>query len=205
MGHYDLFSAFYDLSVEQHYRSQRAAAADALALRTGLTVLDLPCGTGLSLPHLREGVGDGGAIVGVDASPGMLAKARRRAEREGWTNVHLVESNVDALAAEALGPVGGTVDRLHVFLGLSAFPDADAGFEKAWALLRPGGRCVVVDCYAETLSFQGRMVNWTAKADITRRTWEPLERRAEGYRRVDLPSTKAHGGQLFLASGDKPG
>ena len=43
-----------------------------------------------------------------------------------------------------------------------------------------------------------------ARADIRRQTWTPLERLASNYARRELPSIKQHGGQLFLAAGDKP-
>jgi hypothetical protein len=48
------------------------------------------------------------------------------------------------------------------------------------------------------------MVNLVARADIRRTTWTVLERLAINYSRVELPSQKQHGGQLFLAHGDKP-
>lgn len=38
-------------------------------------VLDLGCGTGLSLPLLREGVGDSGRVYGVELSNEMRARA----------------------------------------------------------------------------------------------------------------------------------
>jgi len=47
------------------------------------------------------------------------------------------------------------------------------------------------------------MVNLIARADIRRRSWEPLERRASAFERHELPSSKKHGGTLFLASGTK--
>lgn len=51
------------------------AARDALGGRTGLTVLDAGCGTGLCAPYLKPVAGK---LVGVDLSGGMLAKARER-------------------------------------------------------------------------------------------------------------------------------
>lgn len=51
------------------------AAKDALGGRSGLTVLDAGCGTGLCAPHLKPLASK---LVGVDLSGGMLAKARER-------------------------------------------------------------------------------------------------------------------------------
>jgi hypothetical protein len=52
---------------------------------------------------------------------------------------------------------------------------------------------------------QGWLVNQLAQADIRRRFWEPLERVAVGFERMDLPYRKQHGGQILLATGVKPG
>ena len=87
----------------------------------------------------------------------------------------------------------------------SEIRQVDEAFGRIWGVLAPGGRCVIVDVYAERPGFQGRMVNLVARADIRRRSWEPLERVAEGFSRVDLPSLPDHGGQLYLATGTKPG
>lgn len=209
MGWYDTFSRFYDKSLEPFYREQREAAGEALALAPGLRVLDLPCGTGLSFPAIAPAIaGEGGALLGVDRSRGMLDKARARVEAAGWDHVHLLAGDVHELDGAAVtGAIGGSpsVDRLHIFLGLTAFPEWEQAFAKLWQLLAPGGRCVIVDVHAAKPSFQGRMVNLVARADIRRKVWEPLEAVAEGYERRELPSQREHGGQLILAVGDKPG
>jgi SAM-dependent methyltransferase len=48
-----------------------------LAVRSGMSVLDVGCGTGRALLLLREAVGAEGRVVGVDATPEMLLEARR--------------------------------------------------------------------------------------------------------------------------------
>lgn len=208
MRWYDVFSGFYDRSLEPLYRQQRQLAAVALAPEPDSLVLDLPCGTGQSFDEIaaRLDPARGGALVGVDLSAGMLRHAARRVAQHGWTNVRLLEHDVHELDLAALANVGAdrAPDRLHIFLGMSAFPDHERAFERLWSLLAPGGRCVVVDVHAEQLDFQGRMVNLVARADIRRHSWAPLERLARDYERRELPSQKQHGGQLFLATGTKP-
>jgi ubiquinone/menaquinone biosynthesis C-methylase UbiE len=207
MGWYDLFSNFYDRSLEPLYRETRRAAAEALELEPGHAVLDLPCGTGQSFAELADRVTPAGVVLGVDFSQGMLDKAQAKIDRAAWAHVHVIQSDVHALDGARLEQTIGRahVDRLHVFLGLTAFPRWEQAFENLWSLLAPGGRCVIVDVHAERPSFQGRMVNLVARADIRRRGWEPLERVADGYERRELPSLREHGGQLFLARGRKPG
>lgn len=200
---YGFLSRFYDASLERLYREARVSAATALAVEPGHVVLDVPCGTGQSLDVLVEAVGAQGRVVGVDLNASMLRKARNRIESHGWPNVEVIEGDASALDAAQLP--AATFDRLHVFLGMSVFADPDHTFEQLWSLLRPGGRCVIVDVFAERLGLQGRLVNLTAGADIRRRSWEPLEARCVGFERHDLPSKWQHGGTLFLARGDKPG
>lgn len=65
----------------------RLRAIDALGLQPGQAVLDVGCGTGLSLGLLREAVGESGRVYGFDQSPDMLEQARRRITDEGWRNV----------------------------------------------------------------------------------------------------------------------
>ncbi len=210
MGWYDWFSSFYDRSLEPLYREQRRAAAVVLRARPGQTILDLPCGTGQSFDGLAPSVGPEGRVLGVDLSAGMLRQAAARAHKRGFSQVVLHRSDVhtlDLAAPDLQASAAGRplqIDRLHIFLGLSAFPRWEQAFEHLWSLLAPGGRCVVVDVHAQQLGLQGRMVNLVARADIRREGWRPLERLAQNFERVPLPSLPQHGGQLYLASGDKP-
>jgi ubiquinone/menaquinone biosynthesis C-methylase UbiE len=195
---YDLFSSFYDASLERLYADARAEAASALDLHPGMRVLDLPCGTGASFPALAPAVGSEGRVIGVDLSAGMAARARTRASAWPQVGVHL--GDVHTLSASDLG---GPVHRALVFLGMSVFPEPERAFDAIWAVLAPGGVCAVVDVYAERLSLQGRIVNFMANAEVRRRSWEPLERRAASFTRRTLSTRWEHGGTLFLALGSK--
>lgn len=82
----------------------RSRAVDALRLRRGATVIDLCTGTGSSLPYLAAAVRVEGRVVGIDISPGMLDRARRRCE--SLRQVELVEADAARLpfATAALTP-----------------------------------------------------------------------------------------------------
>ena len=58
-------------------------------------MLDVGCGTGLSLALLRNGVGAKGAVIGVEQSPEMIEKARERVAQNHWHNVTLLCSPVE--------------------------------------------------------------------------------------------------------------
>ena len=66
--HYRQHASGYDASA-RHTMHMRLRTIDRLALRPGDRVLDVACGTGLSFPWLREAVGAGGEVVGIDISP----------------------------------------------------------------------------------------------------------------------------------------
>ena len=84
----------YDLELAL-FEPARRTAIELLALRAGSVVLDVGCGTGLSMPLLHEGVGPGGRVVGIEQCPEMMALAERRVLREGWRNVTLIESAIE--------------------------------------------------------------------------------------------------------------
>lgn len=203
---YDLFSLFYDRALEDLYAPFRSAAVDALSLSDGACVLDLPCGTGQSLDFLMPAVGPSGRVLGVDASRGMLRRARRRAGRAGWINVtlrHARAAEVDAaMLTEALDQPD--VDGVLCALGLTALPDWEASFETLFSLVRPGGRFVLFDVYAAERTRETRSVEWVARADLSREAWRPLAERVDDFERTVLPAdVKTFGGQLYVASGTR--
>jgi len=70
----------------------------ALDLQPGQCVLDVACGTGLSLALLRERVGDSGQVFGFDHSAEMLAQAQARVIAAGWRNVTLIQAAAQEIA-----------------------------------------------------------------------------------------------------------
>src|SRR5262249_61600820 len=54
----------------------RRRAIGLLGLERGETVIDVGCGTGLSLAQLRERVGAEGVVIGIEQSPAMIEQAR---------------------------------------------------------------------------------------------------------------------------------
>jgi demethylmenaquinone methyltransferase/2-methoxy-6-polyprenyl-1,4-benzoquinol methylase len=91
---YRAHAAAYDRSA-QRTMPLRVRTVAGLALRRGDVVVDVGCGTGLSLPLLVQGVGDAGHVVGIEQSPEMMHFARTRVREQGWRNVTLIESPVE--------------------------------------------------------------------------------------------------------------
>jgi demethylmenaquinone methyltransferase/2-methoxy-6-polyprenyl-1,4-benzoquinol methylase len=94
MAKYRRHAPGYDASARRTMPLRRRAVG-MLALAHGETVLDVACGTGLSLPLLREAVGPDGQVVGVEMSPDMMRRARDRVARAGWNNVTLLEASME--------------------------------------------------------------------------------------------------------------
>jgi ubiquinone/menaquinone biosynthesis C-methylase UbiE len=137
---WDLAASTYYEALDRRRAQLDDMALEHLRLRPGESVLDIGCGTGATLPALREAVGTGGRLVGVDNSPRMLARAQRRVREHGWSNVTIRQADA---ARESLGH--NEFDAVVALSSLSAMPDVRAGVEFAYEALRPGGRLFVFD------------------------------------------------------------
>ncbi len=202
---YDVFSLFYDGALEKLYRAPRAEAVAALRLPPGSLVIDVACGTGQNFPPLKAHLGDG-AIVGVDLSKGMLRRAERRAQKAGWTNVHLVQSSIHEFGASHLETHGNraTADGVLCALALTVIPDWETAFQRCFDLLRSGGRFAIFDVFAEKRTFQTWSTELVSGGDTSRQVWKPLQAAVNDFEMTYLPgSPRVFGGRLYVATGTK--
>jgi ubiquinone/menaquinone biosynthesis C-methylase UbiE len=204
---YDRIARVYELYIPPWEQRAARAAVSELALKAGSTVLEPGCGTGLHLPLLVERVGPTGRIVGLDPNEAMLSRAAAKVETHGWSNVILLGEDGSELSAEFLWDRAGLreVDALLFSYVLSVMRDWESIFEKAFALLRSGGRCVILDL--KTTEGPLRILNRprtafyrrTGAADI-RRPISDLLGRAAG----DVRVASTFSGFGFVASATKP-
>jgi ubiquinone/menaquinone biosynthesis C-methylase UbiE len=135
---YDREAEHYDASLFWFglvgLKSWRAALISGLRLAPGATVVDLCCGTGANFALLADAVGPHGRMVGVDLSEAMLVQARRKAEVAGWSNVELIQADVEAFQL----PIG--TEAVISTFGLEMVPRYEHVIENIAANLRPGGR-----------------------------------------------------------------
>jgi arsenite methyltransferase len=125
---------------------RRALVREALGAEAGERILDAGCGPGFYMSELLDQIGPDGFVMGVDASPQMLAVAARRCE--GHENVGFAEANVTAL------PVAeGSFDRVLSVQVLEYVPDTLSALRELHRALRPGGRALVFDVDWTTVSW----------------------------------------------------
>lgn len=125
----------YDASA-QRTMGLRRRAIGLLRLAPGETVLDVACGTGLSLPLLAEAVGPSGRVIGVDASSEMIAFARRRVVEEGLARVTLIEAPM-----ERADP-GARLDAI-LFNCAHDVLQSPRALQRIFSFARPGARVAI--------------------------------------------------------------
>jgi ubiquinone/menaquinone biosynthesis C-methylase UbiE len=156
MEHVDSIQSFYGrwariydiLSTAPGVAVWRQRSADALTLDPGDTVVEMGCGTGANLPYLRDRVGPRGTVVGIDVTRELLARARSRADREGWSNVHLIQADAMRPPAGTAEAVAAAVDTIDAILGtfvVGMFPDPAAVVADWCELCRPGARIALLN------------------------------------------------------------
>ena len=184
------------------YRKGRVIGVAGLRLTPGCSVLDLGCGTGLNHPLLVDGVGPAGTVVGLDRSPQMLAQARRRATRHGWSQVRTVEADMlDGLVPPREG-IG--FDAVIATYALSLVPGWERAWVRALGAVRPGGRIAVVDLALPTgrgavLSPLARLACALGGSDPHAHPWTALERDC-----VDVTAHTLWGGHVQVRVGTRP-
>jgi ubiquinone/menaquinone biosynthesis C-methylase UbiE len=111
---------------------------DAANIRPGQRVLDVACGTGALTVAAVSRVSPGGAVIGLDANPEMLAVARRKHADIEWRDGR----------AEALPFADASFDAVMSQFGLMFFDDRAAALREMQRVLRPGGHMAVAVCGA---------------------------------------------------------
>jgi trans-aconitate 2-methyltransferase len=129
----DWDAATYDRIADPQARWGAAVLA-RLPLQGDETVLDAGCGSGRVTELLVERL-PRGRVVALDASPSMVAEARRRLDRFG----DRVDYVVADLARPFELPDGAIVDAILSTATFHWIADHDALFRNLAAVVRPGG------------------------------------------------------------------
>lgn len=129
---YDWAARFLSFGSGSWYRRE---ALRRIGLKPGMKLLDLATGTGVVARAAAEVTKDGKAIVGIDASIGMLASgAMHGAKVQG--------------AAERIPVRANRFDAVTIGFALRHFADLHAVFEECHRALRPGGTILILEITA---------------------------------------------------------
>jgi demethylmenaquinone methyltransferase/2-methoxy-6-polyprenyl-1,4-benzoquinol methylase len=180
----------------------RREAVEALGLTKGDRVVEIGCGTGRNFALLERAVGPGGVILAVDISQAMLARARRRADRQGWANIEFVQ--IDAATCQFPADLDGVFSSYT----LVVVPEYERVIERACEALKEGKRCVVLDQKLPSgaasrlvplLDLLSRPLNYSRIVG-ERRLWDSIQRHAGNVRLKEL-----YFGFVYIAVGEKIG
>ena len=151
---YDLFSLFYGGLVAPLERKPRLLGLEKAGIQPQDKVLDVAVGPGVTLTEILKRVDRTTTVYGVDLSPKMLDKARRRASAAGYANLDLQEAD-----ARQLPFPDGTFDVLYNSYMLDLIPLADLSvvLGEFRRVLKAGGRLVLVNMSKEN---EGALTWW---------------------------------------------
>jgi demethylmenaquinone methyltransferase / 2-methoxy-6-polyprenyl-1,4-benzoquinol methylase len=125
---YDVMNRVMTVGLDRRWRRLAARAA----VRSGDRVLDACCGTGdLAVEAVRLG----GAVTGLDFSPRMLERARRKAPSVEWVQGDLLE----------LPFADGSFESATVGFGVRNVADLERGIAELRRVLVPGGRLAILE------------------------------------------------------------
>ncbi len=118
-------------------------AIDYAKPQKGEVCVDLGSGRGTDVLRMAQSVGETGFAYGIDTSAGMLAKARKTAQKTGVINVEFVDSTFEKIALE-----DSVADLVISNCAINHADDKDAVWSEVFRVLKSKGRFVVSDIYS---------------------------------------------------------
>jgi phosphatidylethanolamine/phosphatidyl-N-methylethanolamine N-methyltransferase len=134
---YRLFSGSYDIVFGPVFHPGRKEAVRIANDRPGQRILEVGVGTGLSLPYFRPH----SHVTGIDVSAEMLAKARRRVEREHLAQV----DGLYVMDAEHMEFADNSFDAVLALYVASVVPNPARFAAEMRRVCIPGGTIVLVN------------------------------------------------------------
>ena len=137
-GRYDFMTSMMGLGVNS---SSSRMVVEMAGIKPGDKVLDVGCGSGNLTLTARKYAGEAGSVYGIDASPEMIATARKKAERAGS------DTHFDVGLIEKIDHPDNTFDAVINRLMVHHLPDElkRQAFAEVLRALKPGGLFFIAD------------------------------------------------------------
>ncbi|MDA2806860.1 class I SAM-dependent methyltransferase [Nocardiopsis suaedae] len=143
-GLFDRSAPTYERVGVEHFADLGRRLVAHAGMSAGQRVLDAGCGTGAALVPAALAVGAEGEAVGVDLSPGMVARARAEVDRLGLSHARAVVGDAETVTGlDGVPTAPGSFDTVLAGISLFFFPRPRAAVARYRELLRPGGRLAV--------------------------------------------------------------
>lgn len=132
------FANLLDSRLRMSYRDP-AQLLGEFGLTTGMTVLDLGCGSGTFTLPMAHLVGESGQVHAVDIQPAFVEKTHHRAAATGFGD----RTKFHSCAASNLPLADDSLDMVFMIATLAEIPDKASALAEVRRVLKPQGRLAV--------------------------------------------------------------
>ena len=158
-------------------------------IKHGDTVLDLGSGAGNDCFVARALVGETGKVIGLDFSDTMLDKARKNAEKLGYSNVEFMAGDIEDMPIPH-----DSVDVVVSNCVLNLVPDKQKAFSGIYKVLKSGGSFSISDVVLQgelppELKESAVMYAGCVAGAITKEKYLEIIDRA-GFRNIEVAKVK---------------
>lgn len=136
---YDRYARVYDRLFGWVLQDGRVRLARRMQAAPGARIVEFGVGSGLMLPLYPRHA----EVIGLDVSPGMLARAQALVDREALAHVRL-----QCVDAEHNGIESGSADHVVLPYVYSVTPDPAALIAEAFRVCRPGGSLWILNHFS---------------------------------------------------------